>query len=239
MQARIATNGGWVRAYVAVPQPEVVGAGPWPGVVVVHDIFGVSDDFRSIADRFATGGYLAVVPDLYAGGGFLRCMRSTMRQLQAGSGTAFAVIDASGRWLVDRDDCTWRVGVAGFCMGGGFALLSAARGFDASAPYYGALPADDAALDGACPIVASYGRRDPALRGAAAKLERLLSERHIAHDVKEYPDVGHAFANRMPVGPFGPLLRVTGLGYHHPSAEDAWRRVFAFFAAQLRPQPGS
>jgi carboxymethylenebutenolidase len=55
------------------------------------------------------------------------------------------------------------------------------------------------------------------------------------HDVKEYPDAGHSFMNRLNAGPvLTPLLRVTGVGYHHPSAEDAWRRILAFFAEHLR-----
>jgi len=70
--------------------------------------------------------------------------------------------------------------------------------------------------------------------GAADKLERLLTERNIPHDVKEYPDAGHGFANRLPVGPFGPIVRVAGFGYHHESSEDAWRRVLAFFGEHLR-----
>ena len=77
-------------------------------------------------------------------------------------------------------------------MGGGFALLAAARGFDAAAPNYGPLPKDlDGALKGACPMVASYGGRDWELPGAAAKLEAALTRHGVAHDVKEYPGAGH------------------------------------------------
>ena len=135
--------------------------------------------------------------------------------------------------LAERPDCTGKVGVAGFCMGGGFALVTAARGFNVAAPYYGHLPQDDAALDGACPIVASYGGKDRGLPGAAAKLDGLLTTRNIPHDVKEYPDAVHGFANRLSVGPFGPILKVLGLGYDHESSEDAWRRVFTFFSEHL------
>lgn len=236
METAIETATGPIDGYLAVPQPELSGPGPWPGVVLVHDIVGMSDDIRQIADRFATAGYLAVVPNLFARGGFVRCVRSVFRELVAGTGRAHDDVDAARAHLAGRPDCSGKVGVAGFCMGGGFALLAATRRFDASAPYYGELPADLSALDGACPVVASFGGRDPSprLKGAAAKLEAALTEYGVPHDVKEYPDAGHSFANRLATGPLNALLRVPRLAYHHESAEDAWRRVLAFFANHLR-----
>ena len=120
-------------------------------------------------------------------------------------------------------------------MGGEFALLTAARGFDASAPNYGPLPKNlDAALAGACPVVASYGGRDAGLKGAAAKVEAALERAGVEHDVKEYPDAGHSFFSRHNTGPLNPLMRVAGLGFHQPSAEDAWGRILRFFDAHLR-----
>jgi carboxymethylenebutenolidase len=120
-------------------------------------------------------------------------------------------------------------------MGGGFALLTAARGFDASAPNYAHLPKDlDGALRGACPVAASYGAKDRTLRGTAARLQAALERAGVEHDVKEYPDAGHSFLNRHDLGPGGALLRVAGIGYHEPSAEDAWGRILRFFEAHLR-----
>ncbi|HWE89253.1 MAG TPA: dienelactone hydrolase family protein [Pseudonocardiaceae bacterium] len=235
MDVKIGSSTDSIDGYVAVPPASVAGEGPWPGVVIVHDIAGLGDDSRSIAERFATAGYLAVVPDLFGHGGFVRCVRAVMGSLRSGQGQAFQDIDAARALLAARPDCTGKIGVVGFCMGGGFALLTAAgHGFDVSAPYYGDVPRDEAALDDACPIVASYGAKDRRLAGSAAKLEKRLTERGIPHDVKEYPDAAHSFANRLSLGPFGPILRVAGMGYHHESSEDAWRRVFAFFAEHLR-----
>jgi carboxymethylenebutenolidase len=212
-----------------------VGDGPWPAVVVLHESFGLIDDIRQQADRLAAAGYLAVAPDLFSAGGYARCVRATFRSLLRGDGEAFEDIEAVRGWVRERPDCTGRVGVIGFCMGGGFALLTAGRGFDVSAANYAHLPKDlDAALRGACPIVASYGGKDRSLRGTAAKLEAGLERAGVAHDVKEYPEAGHSFLNRHPFGPGGALLRVVGVGYHGPSAEDAWQRILRFFEEHLR-----
>jgi carboxymethylenebutenolidase len=231
VQLTISTPNGLIGGYLAVPSVEVSGEGPWPGVVVVHDVLGFNDDVRQIAGRFATAGYVAIVPNLYARGGALRCVRGVFKALNAGSGPAFDDIEAARKLIAGRGDCTGKIGVVGFCMGGGFALLTAPRGFQASAPYYGMLPKDLAMLDGACPVVASFGKKDPSLKGAAAKLEAALTERAVPHDVVEYPEAGHSFANRVPAAA---LARVLGFGYHHESSEDAWRRVLAFFRQHLR-----
>jgi carboxymethylenebutenolidase len=91
----------------------------------------------------------------------------------------------------------------------------------------------DQVLAGACPVVGSYGARDPELRGAAAKLERALTAAGVPHDVKEYPGVGHSFMNRHNVGPLAVLERVSGFGYDHDAAQDAWDRILRFFAEHL------
>ena len=221
-----------LKAHLAVPP---LGDGPWPGVVVLHEAFGLNDDIRQQADRLATAGYLALALDLYSAGGAWRCIQATFRALAAGHGKPFEDIDAARRWLEGHEDCTGRVGVIGFCMGGGFALAAAASGFAASAPNYAHLPKDlDEVLRGACPVVASYGRRDKTLRGTAAQLEQALARAGVEHDVHEYPGAGHSFLNRPDVGPAVALLRVAGIGYHEPSAEDAWRRILRFFGTHLR-----
>ena len=221
-----------LKAYLALPR----GTGRWPGVVVIQDSLGLSDDIREQADRLATAGYLAFAPDLYSGRG-IRCVLATMQASRSGHGAAYDDIDAARQWLTEREDCTGSVGIIGFCMGGGFALLCAPRfDFAAASVNYGEVPKDAAQrLAGACPIVASYGRRDRTLIGRAQRLQSALDELGVEHDIKEYPDAGHSFLNRINLGPaLGPLVHIAGFDYHHPSAEDAWRRILDFFDLHLQ-----
>jgi carboxymethylenebutenolidase len=88
-------------------------------------------------------------------------------------------------------------------------------------------------LAGACPIVGSYGGRDRALRGHAARLDHALSALGIDHDVKEYPQAGHSFLNRHH-GPFAAIEKVLGMGFQGPAAGDAWGRIMAFFDTHVR-----
>jgi carboxymethylenebutenolidase len=207
---------------------------------VIQDALGLGDDIREQADRLAAAGYLAFAPDLYSGRG-LRCVLATLQASRSGRGEAYDDIEAARRWLVQRDDCTGRVGIIGFCMGGGFALLSAPRyEFAAASVNYGEVPGDAVQrLRGACPIVASYGRKDLTLRGRAERLEQALSELGVPHDVKEYEEAGHSFLNRIDAGPIlGSIVHLAHFDHHHPSAEDAWRRILTFFDEHLSSEAG-
>lgn len=216
--------------------PAVGQDGPAPGVVVVHEAFGLTDDIRELADEFARRGFHAVAPDLMAYGGMVRCMVALTRALSAGTGRPFAEIAAARGWLTQRHDCTGKVGIAGFCLGGAFAILMSTRGFDVSAAQYGRLPKRlDDAVQGACPIVASYGGRDRSLSGAATKLEDALHRAGVQHDVKEYADAGHSFMNHSEAPAWmRPLTGPLHAGYVDTAAADAWQRIQTMFDAALR-----
>jgi carboxymethylenebutenolidase len=222
---------GRLRGYLATP----TGDGPWPGVVVIHEAFGLTDDIRTQADKLAGEGYLAFAPDLYSYGFAPKCLVATMRTMIRGSGgRALDDIDAAREFVLTQSGCTGKVGIIGFCMGGGFAILAAARGFDVSAPNYGLVPRNpEAALSGSCAMVASYGAKDRGFKGAAAKLERGLVANGVEHDVKEYPNAGHAFMTPH-TGKWSFVERVPGLGYVADAHDDGWRRVFAFFDRHLK-----
>lgn len=225
-----------LRGYLSTPS----GPGPWPGVVMLHEIFGLDDVMRRQADRLANLGYLTLAVDLFSAGSTPRCLIATMTAMLRGHGRAFADIAAGRQYLADSPNCTGKIGTVGFCMGGGFALLTASDGYDAAAVNYGQLPRSlDTVVAGACPIVASYGGRDPSLRGAAGQLDAALAAAGIPHDIKEYPNASHAFLNDTEAGPrlLRPLLRVAGIGPEPDSAQDAWQRIELFFATHLQKSP--
>ncbi|PWW66787.1 dienelactone hydrolase family protein [Actinokineospora spheciospongiae] len=222
-----------LRGYLATPS----GEGPWPGVVVLHEVFGMNDVVRRQADRLADLGYLALAVDLFSQGGAARCLVSTMRASMTGKGRAYADIAAARDHLLALPGCTGKTGIIGFCLGGGFALMTAASGdYAAAAVNYAHLPPDPlTTLAGACPIVGSFGGRDLTLRGAAAQLDTALTTLGVEHDVKEYPEANHAFLNDDEVGPgwLRPLWRVAGIGPHPAAAADAWARIEGYFRAHL------
>ncbi len=236
-EVRIPAAGRDLPVYVGEP----AGEGPAGGVVVIHDAMGMTADLRHHVDWLAGEGFLAAGPDLFSGGRRLACIRSVMADIKAGKGRSFDEVDAVRAWLKGHDRSNGRVGVIGFCMGGGFALvLAPGHGFDASSVNYGGAPKSAYTADflrGACPIVGSFGKRDITLRGAAARLETALTAVGVDHDVKEYPDAGHSFLDQhdpadVPLF-FKLATKLPMMGYHEPSADDARRRIAAFFREHL------
>ena len=233
------TPGGSIGLTGVLAVPD--GPGPWPGVVLVHEAFGITDVMRRQVQRVAEAGYLALMPDLFSQGGARKCLLDTFRALRAQEGRAFVDIESARTLLAGRSDSTGSVGVLGFCMGGGFALVAASKKFDAASVNYGMLPKDlDATLEHACPVVASYGARDKSLRHAAEKIDVALTRHGIPHDVKEYPDAGHSFLNDEPhTGGVSFLTnRILGAGPNPEATADAWQRIEAFFGEHLAAPKG-
>lgn len=226
-------DGTHIPGRLAVPP----GKGPFAAVVMVHEVFGIDESMTAQITRMASAGYLVLMPDLYSRGGMRKCLKATFRALVDGTGQAYVDIEAAKNLLLSRPDCTGKIGVVGFCMGGGFALQLVSTGYDAAAVNYGQAAKDlDAQLVGSCPIVASFGGKDLSLKGAGPKLEAALTQAGIAHDVKVYPEASHAFMNPTQAGPkaLRPLMNtVLGFKPRPDDAADAWSRIERFFGEHL------
>jgi carboxymethylenebutenolidase len=206
-----------------------------PGVVVVHDITGFRADTRRHCTRFAAEGFAAAAPDLYAGGR-PTCVVRTLTSLVRGRGEGLAVIEATRAALAahPRVDPA-RIGIIGFCMGGGFALLAAADGpYAVAGPFYGTVPRSAERLRGLCPTLAQFGRQDVAFRSHAARLGRHLEALGVEHELVMHEGVGHSFMNAHEDPVFG-LGRFTPLRARHDAAveADAWDRLLRWFRAHL------
>ena len=229
-------DSGALKAALFVPD----GFGPHPGVVVLHEAMGLNDDIRRIARRFAEAGYAAIAPDLFSHGNRLLCLTKV---LSAGiaNGSKDAVlddIDATRRALGSREEVDGeRTAVIGFCMGGGFALAFGVRSdaVQAASVNYGAVPKRQADLRGVCPVIASYGALDKQFAKQGERLDAWLDELGVPHDVKVYDGVGHSFMSYDNAPAW--MLRLPTpmqVGYDEPAAEDAWRRILAFFDEHVR-----
>src|SRR5216683_4424662 len=207
--------------YLALPD----GNGPFPGIVVIHEAYGLNDHIRDVTRRFGEAGYAALAADLFTGRNRMLCMTRYMAGLLIGSVNRAGVDDlkATLSYLAKLAEVdARRLGAIGFCMGGGFAVAWACTDsrLKAIAPFYATNPRPLDAVKRLCPVVGSYPERD-FTAGAGRALDTALTGYEIAHDIKIYPGARHSFFND------------TGRAYDKRAADDAWSRVLKFFEDQL------
>ncbi len=210
-----------LEAYLAAPE----GPGPHPAVVVIHEAYGLNDNIRDIARRFANEGYIALAVDLFAGRNRMVCMFRFMGGMlinplnhQGIKDLKAALTYLSLQSGVDPG----RVGAIGFCMGGGFAIGWACTDdrLMVIAPFYGTTPRPIEAVQRACPVVGSYPEND-FTANMGRKLDAALDDYHVDHDIKVYPDAKHSFFNDQRPN------------YNAEASADAWQRTLAFFKERL------
>jgi carboxymethylenebutenolidase len=219
---------------VEIFQP--AGAPPHPAVVVLPELFGVNDDIRRIARRFADNGYVAAAADFLAGGWRIPCIAQAIRDLNAGSGPVVAALEDVIGMLEGRPD-VGKVGVVGFCMGGGFALLLGCRGRPSVAGVYYGETRPRAELVNACPVMGGFGALDRTFAGKGRRLIADLDAVGKEHDVRMYEDAGHSFMNDSGHPLLATLTRpLLHVEYNATAAEDSWRRMLAFFGRHLEPE---
>lgn len=212
---------------------------PWPAVVVLHEATGLNRDIARIAAHLAGLGYAVAAPDLYSGGLRPVCIARTVREaFVAPSRTATTDrIEQVRGWLAGRAEVDEdRIGVIGFCMGGGFAVVAAARSpFAAAAVNYGRVPQDTSLLAGSCPVIANYGGQDRWIpKGTPERYAAALREQGVPIDVEVFPGVGHSFMNHEPR-----VMGAVGIRFDGPTAERAWARIERFLAEHLGGAHGS
>jgi carboxymethylenebutenolidase len=214
-------EGRTLDAYYTAPD----GDGQRPGVVVIHEAYGLNDNIREIADRFAAEGYAALAVDLFSTGPRALCMARIMsgmliRPLRNG---VVRDLKASLDFLGEQPGVdAARLGAIGFCMGGTYALQLACTtdGLKVASLFYGLNPRPLEAVARACPLVGSYPEKDfTAKRGR--KLDEVLDGFGVPHDIKVYEGAHHSFFNDR------------GSAHDAEAAADAWRRTLTFFQQHL------
>ncbi len=214
---------GGMEGHLARPE----GAGPWPGLIVIQEWWGLDDQTISIADRFAGIGYLAFAPDLYHGEiARLGDGETAMRLVQAHGPAAPASLEACYDALAKDAECTGKVGSVGFCFGGRMSLeLGIRRPLAALCTFYGGgmQQTFDRLGSLSCPVLGLFGDKDVSIpAGTIQELDRVLDRVGVPHEVVVYPDSGHAF------------FRDTDPAVYRPVASrDAWQRVTRFFGQHL------
>ncbi len=205
------------------------------GVVVIHEIFGRQPEIDGVVDRFAARGYAAVAPDLFANGR-LACIRAVFTAMKTGDDVEPERLAHRARaWLSERSGVPFeRIGLIGFCFGGGFALL-AGSGWAAVSTNYGEVPPAER-MRGIGPVIGCYGGRDVLFRKKADVLRERLAAVGVTPEVHVYPSAGHAFLteNNHPVASAltWPLMHVR---YDPKVAGEAWASIDAFFDRHLAP----
>ncbi|HKV59554.1 MAG TPA: dienelactone hydrolase family protein [Ktedonobacteraceae bacterium] len=197
------------------------GDGLFPGIVVIHEAFGLNENIKDVTRRFATIGYMALAVDLFSGRNAAICMFRLVGGMQFNSLNHEGIRDlkAGLSFLLEQPGLDHEhVGAIGFCMGGSLAIAwaSADNRLKAIAPFYGMNPRPLKAVERMCPVVGSYPDKD-FTTAHGKKLDVELDRYNISHDIKIYPDSKHSFFNDK------------GRAYNAVAAEDTWTRIQSFF----------
>ena len=202
-----------------------------PGIVVIQEWWGLNDQIRGVADKFAAAGYRALVPDLYRGKVALEAHEA--EHLMKGLNFAVAAgQDVRGAVQHLKASGSAKVGVTGFCMGGALTLLAAVNvpETDAAVVWYGFPPLEyvDATRIKA-PLMGHWGTEDTAFPiGKVDELEKKLRDAKVAFEFHRY-QAKHAFANETADAKNLPFLK-----HDAAAASLAWRRTMEFFAKHLK-----
>ena len=217
------TELGNIPGYLSSPE----GSGPWPAVIVIQEWWGLDNQTRSIADRFAGLGYIAFSPDLYHGElAQLGDNETAQKLVQKYAPKAPQELSKLFDALKNYPDCTGKIGSVGFCFGGRMSLsLGILKPLDAICTFYGGgmqqIFGQLNALK--CPVLGLFGDADISIPvGTVEEFDLLLDKVGVEHEIIVYPNSGHAFFRDSDDKVYKPK-----------AAMDAWERVTLFFEKNL------
>jgi len=220
------TDGTAISAYVTRPK----GSEAHPAVLVIHEWDGIKEQIRDVARMLAKAGYVALAPDLLSRYGGTSSFSTQEAAIAAGRKLDDEMItkDLTGgvNYLKGQSFVRPnRVGVIGFCWGGGKALLFTTRSKDLSASviYYGSNPANlEDVKNISAPVLGQYGGADERITSAVPKLDEAMKKYGKSFEYKVYPGAPHAFnSDGSP-------------SYREDAAKEAWSRTLQFFKAHLQ-----
>ena len=215
-------NSGTMRGYIVQPK----GAGPFPAVLVVHENRGLNPYIEDVARRAAVAGFLALAPDgLFPAGGYPG-NDDDGRTLQAGLDQEKLRTDMlnSARYLKGQEISNGKLGVTGFCWGGGTTnFLAATLGdeMQAGAPYYGAAAETASVAKIRARLLIHYAENDPRTNEMWPGYESALKAARVPYQTHIYPGTQHGFHNNSTPR------------YNEPAAKLAWQRTVEFFKKNL------
>jgi carboxymethylenebutenolidase len=218
-----AGNGEAVHGFLAFPD----GNGPFPGVIVVQEWWGLDDHIKDVAQRFAGEGFVALAPDLYHGKVTSEPNEAQKMMMSLNMPQASKELVKATDYLAARPEVAGRgIGAIGFCMGGGLSLTLATESerIKAAAPFYGGNPSPiDKVKNLRGPVMATYAEHDAWINESVRKeLDSALSDAGIQHEIRVYPGTEHAFFNDT-----RPEV------HNREASQDAWQRVLALFRENL------
>ena len=215
-------NSGTMRGYLVQP----AGPGPWPAVLVVHENRGLNPYIEDVARRCAVEGFLALAPDGLAPLGGYPGNDDDGREMQAKLDQAKLRADMlnGARFLKSHKLCTGKLGVTGFCWGGGTTnWLATVLGADlqAGVPFYGAAAETASVPKIKAPLLIHYAENDERINAMWPGFEAALQAAGVRHEKHTYPGTQHGFHNNSTPR------------YNEAAAKLAWERTIAFFRSHL------
>ena len=211
-------------AYEARPS----GTGSYPGVLVIQEWWGLNEHIKDITRRLAGEGFVALAPDLYGGKVTSDPQQASAWMAELDREAVIRMLLAALGFLQEKEPTyAEHVGVIGFCMGGGYALLLACRtpAIKATIPFYGDHPDPiDQVKNIQCPVLFFGGGKDSWINAAKTeKLKDAFQQYGVNGEVRIYPDADHAFFNDT-----RPEV------YNAPAAQEAWTRALGLFSRTLK-----